>query len=965
MADGKAALVGRREELTTVEEALAALADDGAGGVLEVAGDPGIGKTRLLDELRAQADSRGYLVLAGRAAEYEGELPFGVFVDAMDDHLAALDPDRLADVAGRTAPVLAVAFPALESLAAGSTPVLTEERFRTHRAVRSLLSALAEPRPLVLVLDDLHWADAGSVELLSHLLAHPPLGAVLLVAAFRPAQLSGRLDSALAHRLRLDGARRLDLAPLTRPEAHELLGPSVSGPVRDEMVEQSGGNPLFLRELARGAARAAAARPRAGGLTSHVPDSVLMVLESEIGSLSTSAQVLLQGAAVAGDPFDEDMAAIAADIGTGEALAAFDELLGAGVIRPTGTRRRFAFRHPIVRAAVYESGARTWVVRAHARLADALAKRGEPATARARHIERSATQGDERAVAALTEAGNAIASRTPADAAEWYRAALGLLPATVEAVGQRISLLIAMATALGNSGSLGESAEALNEVLDLLPTQGSARAAVVAYCAGIEQLLGRHGQARARLLDAYHGLADRDSRDGVALRIELAAAFSYEYDLQEARAWGLGGLAGSRALGDRPMEAAAAAILSFGGHGLGLPAEPELSTAENLAAALDDALLASRLDLAVYLCWALVQRERYGDAIELSERATRVSRATGQGAYLASNMTAHGWALVLTGRLTEARTVIDGAVEGLQLSPNVFLSLATSSAAMVASWAGDGEAAERLAEESIELARLYEPGAALAAVGFSLAATLVEIGQFERAKAVAFEMCGGADLTKAVANTKVIAYEALTRADLALGRPEAARRWASAAAAAVRAHDLPVESAFAARAQALVLAAGGEHGPAAELAIRAAERAGAAGSPVEAARCRIIAGRSLAQAGERDRGVALLEQAEEQLAVSGALCFRDQAEKELRRLGRRVTRRSGRLRPAEGLRALTERERELADLVARGQTNRQIAAAAFLSEKTVERHLSQIYAKLGISSRAGLAAAVAADSGPA
>ena len=223
MADSKAALVGRREELTTVEEALAALADDGAGGVLEVAGDPGIGKTRLLDELRSQADSRGYLVLAGRAAEYEGELPFGVFVDAMDDHLAALDPDRLADLAGRAAPLLAVAFPALESLAAGSAPVLTEERFRTHRAVRSLLSALAEPRPLVLVLDDLHWADAGSVELLSHLLAHPPVGAVLLVAAFRPAQLAGRLDSALAARLRLDGARRLDLAPLTRPRPTSCL----------------------------------------------------------------------------------------------------------------------------------------------------------------------------------------------------------------------------------------------------------------------------------------------------------------------------------------------------------------------------------------------------------------------------------------------------------------------------------------------------------------------------------------------------------------------------------------------------------------------------------------------------------------------------------------------------------------------------------------------------------------------
>lgn len=963
MGDHRPALVGRRGELGAIDEILAVLGDEGAGGVLSVAGEPGIGKTRLLDELRSRARRRGCLVLAGRAAEFEGELPFGVLVDAMDDHLAALDPKRLVALAGRAAALLAVAFPAFEPMAAGSPAVLTEERFRTHRAVRSLLSALAEAQPLVLVLDDLHWADAGSVEMLSHLLAHPPLGAVLLVVAFRPAQLARRLDSALADRLRLDGARRLDLAPLDRAEAHQLLGPAVSVPLRDQFVEQSGGIPLFLQELARGAARPSApARP--SGMTPHVPDAVRMVLKSEITTLSVSAQALLHGAAVVGDPFEEDLAAIAADIGAGEALAAFDELLQAGIIGPTTTPRRLAFRHPIVRAAAYESGAVAWVVRAHARIADALAKRGEAASARAHHIERSAASGDAVAVAALTEAGDMIASRAPATAAEWYRAACRLLPATAEAVPQRISLLIATATALGTSGSLEQGAGALGEVLDLLPPELPARTAVVAYCAGLEHLLGRHGQARARLLDAYHALADRDSREGVALAIELSAACGYESAADEGRGWAERGLAGSRALGDRPMEAAAAGLLSYFGYALGLPADPELSAAAGLVAALDDTQLATRLDVPLYLAWAQVQHERFDDGIALCERAARVSRATGQGAYLAGTMTARAWGLMVTGRLAEAKSVIDGAIEAFRLSPNVFLAEVTGFAAMVASWTGDNEAAVRFGEEGVELARLQEPGVLPAVAGFSMAVALVEIGQFERAKAVVFETCGGPELTRMVRAGKVVAYEALTRADLALGRPEAAQHWASEAAAATHGGALPVESAYAARAGALVLAAGGDHGAAVEVALGAAERADAAGSPVEAARCRIIAGRSLARAGDRDRAVALLEQAEERLTLSGAFCFRDHAEKELRRLGRRVTRRSGPLGRDEGLRALTERELELAALVARGRTNRQIAASAYLSEKTVERHLSHIYGKLGISSRAGLAAIVAADPGP-
>jgi DNA-binding NarL/FixJ family response regulator len=119
----------------------------------------------------------------------------------------------------------------------------------------------------------------------------------------------------------------------------------------------------------------------------------------------------------------------------------------------------------------------------------------------------------------------------------------------------------------------------------------------------------------------------------------------------------------------------------------------------------------------------------------------------------------------------------------------------------------------------------------------------------------------------------------------------------------------------------------------------------------------MVAGRALGQAKQRDQAIAQLERAEQDLAGRGAYSYSEQAQKELRRLGRRVTRRTG-TSPVEGLSALTEREREIAAMVSRGRTNREIASASYLSEKTVERHLSHIFAKLGVASRAGLAALV-------
>ena len=180
-------LVGRAYELGSFDQFLDEL-DRGRPGAIALSGEPGIGKTRLLREVAARAEARGHLVLYGSASELEHDLPFSVFVDALDEYLPGLEPKRLAVLEDQVQAELAQIFPSLWALAGGHQVALQHERYRTHRAVRELLEGLARPAPLVLVLDDVHWADSASVELLGALLRRPPATAVLIAVAVRPHQ---------------------------------------------------------------------------------------------------------------------------------------------------------------------------------------------------------------------------------------------------------------------------------------------------------------------------------------------------------------------------------------------------------------------------------------------------------------------------------------------------------------------------------------------------------------------------------------------------------------------------------------------------------------------------------------------------------------------------------------------------------------------------------------------------------
>ena len=185
-------LVGRAEEVGAVERAVEGL-KSAEPATLVFLGEPGIGKTRMLAELAERADALGQIVLSGSASELESDLPFWVFVDALDEYVAGLDPRRLESLDEGVRAELGRVLPSLSEFADSGEVALQDERYRSHRAVHDLLERLAATKPLVLVLDDVHWADSASVELLERAAAPAARGRGALALGARPRQLPERL----------------------------------------------------------------------------------------------------------------------------------------------------------------------------------------------------------------------------------------------------------------------------------------------------------------------------------------------------------------------------------------------------------------------------------------------------------------------------------------------------------------------------------------------------------------------------------------------------------------------------------------------------------------------------------------------------------------------------------------------------------------------------------------------------
>jgi ATP/maltotriose-dependent transcriptional regulator MalT len=958
MGVATAPLVGRAEELALLEGALAELGR-GEWKAVELEGEPGIGKTRLLAELDTRASRREQLVLSGSASELERELPFGVFVNALDDYVRGLDPRllELLDLDVRAG--LGTVFPSLTSLA-GQDDAVQRERYRAHRAVRELLERLTATRPLVLILDDVHWADPASVDLLGSLLRRPPEAGVMIALGVRPEQLPARLRTELDRAHRTDNLSRVTLAAMTRAEAQELLGPSIDSATAATLYDESGGNPFYLEQLARG---------RGGGQSvvevslagQEVPPAVAEALAEELACLSPLARLVLDGAAVVGDPFEPELAAAATAKDEALVLQAVDELLRRDLVRQTDVPRRFRFRHPLVRRAVYESSPGAWRLGAHERSSEALAVRGAPAIERAHHVERFARQGDATAVTTLREAGTAAAGRAPASAATWFGVALRLLPGDAPAA-VRVELLLARARTLVATGQFAEGHAALLESLQLVPSDSVAmRVRLTTACAGIEHLLGRHEEAHERLVRAFDELADAGSAEAATLMIELSMDAFFEMDYGLMRSWAERARDTSAPLDDRPLAAAAAAVLTFATATDGASDEARAlrSRATALVDALDDAELAVRLDAAMHLSGAELYLDQYREACAHAERALSVARVTGQSEFIPLADSILGQAKLLIGQLAEAGELLDNAVEGARLSGNIqALAGGLINRSMTALATGDLKTALTTAEENSELTEGLDQSLVCGA-GVALASALLENGDPLRAANTLVASSGGDRLHLIPGVWRARALEVLTRCWLALGRHGDAADAASTAGTVAEALNLRMADAMAERAAAAVALDADEPAAAAHHALASALACDQIGAPVEAALSRTLAGQALAQDGQLERAVRELERAATELHTHGALRYRAAAERELRSLGQKVHRRTRPGRPATvGTESLTEREHQVARLVVDRKTNPEIAKELFLSPKTVETHIRNMFRKLEVDSRVGIARAI-------
>lgn len=955
-------VVGRTYELGVLNGILDATSA-GSPNVVFLSGEPGIGKTHVLAELARRSDQRGYLVLAGSAAEFEEELPFGVVIDALDAYIESLESRVVDRLAVDGLEELADVFPSLRTLRSATRTTVASERFRSYFAVRELLERLAAKQPLLLVLDDLHWADLASIELVSHLLRRPPDARVLLAGSFRTGQAAPGLTTAIDAAHRAAKVARLELGPLGPDEAGQLLA-GTDRARHERLYRESGGNPFYMLQLAR----AAGDGPIPQVIEpDQVPGAVVASISQELTALPSSVRSFAEAAAVVGDPFEVDIAAVTADVDVADALAFVDQLIDGDLLRPASVPRRFAFRHPIVRAAVYQSSSTATRLTAHARCGDALAVRGAAATTRAHHVEQSAPAGDVDAVTLLTDAGHDTAQRLPATAARWFQAALRLLPGNAPTEA-RVELLNAAASALTTAGRLSEARAALVEGLELVEDPASKmRIGMTAACANVEQQLGRPDEAHARLVTVLDHLADRNSAAGVSLMVSLSTDGFYQMRFDTMKEWAGAAVVAASAI-ERPeltaaAEAALAAACSFMGETA--QAEEHCLVAAQIIDSMPDHQLAMRVDTVANLVGAELNLERYEDTARHAARGIAVARSAGRDDVFPSLIPCLGTATRVLGRLDESAAVLDDAVEAARLSPNVLgLAWTLFNRALTALVQGDLEVAYQTAKESVEVAGPPDKSFVAAWAGVVLACVLYERGEPAQAAELMVSAGGGPGLERMPGGWRVITLEVLVRCWLALGRVDDARAAAEAALALAEKSGLPWSQSAAERAAAEIALYIGDVDVAVDRASASIAAAEGVSARAEAAEARILLGRALATAGNRADAVATLERAAAELDSLAAIRLRDQAEQELRKLGQRVHRRSEQGQGRYGVLALSGREMEVARLVVDRRTNVEIAGDLFLSLKTVESHLRNIFRKLEVSSRVEVARMIEREAPP-
>ncbi|GAT65315.1 ATPase-like protein [Planomonospora sphaerica] len=908
-------LVGRLGELDRLLAVLRAAAE-GTAGVALVGGDAGIGKTRLVTELAERARAEGFAVLVGQCAELGDALPYLPLADALRDVRgelrAALD----------ARPVLGRLLPGGTDAGPESASALTQQQL--FGSVLGFLSA----QPVLLILEDLHWADQSTRDLVVFLSRMLQGERVCLVGTYRTDDIHRRhpLRRVLAELKRLPSVTSVELSPLDRGEMADyvaLLG-GTDARMIDEVVDRAEGNPFYAEELLEAATEGCA-----------MTDGLASLLLSRSELLSESAQRVLRGAAVAGRKADHDLLREASGLDELAFEEAMREIVSRGLIRPSG-EYGYAFRHALLQEAVYTDllpGERT---RLHAEFARLLTARNASAAELAHHY--LAAHDLAGALAASVEAGRrAERLGAPAEAHRHFERALGLWERVADA--ERLTgtdhTRLALRTAAA-AADMGDNHRAVAHVRALPPSaEACERLAYYLYDAGQETEALEIAQAAVEA-------APEGPLLGRALATFARTVFWTE---RHAEAEPLAGraLEVARAAGARDAEKSALIMLASCAEFDG-----DRDRAEELfaqVAAEESGDLA--MDLRGLFHYTRIQFERgaMAEAAATADRGIRLAAETGLSwSTYGTDLRFLRFLIHYTaGEWEQARAAGFGRRVGT--IPEAILS---SFALFVEVAMGVPEVDERLA-----WLRPFWRDSLVAYMSRGLAAEhALWRGEPERALDHVTAVLGVLEPS----DTGSIRIAAIGLWALAeLGRADGADRLLDRARSAARTGMGREGTAWLLRAEAEWHRV---HGRLDAGAWRAVAEAFDYGFVYEVARSRWRLAEALLAAGDR---AAALEEWEQAVKTAESLGARPLGDS-LAALGRRA--RFGPVRRSEPepagpdrTAALTGREREVLALVADGLPNREIGERLFIAPKTVSVHVSNILGKLGVASRTQAVAA--------
>ncbi|WP_336215362.1 ATP-binding protein [Nonomuraea sp. LPB2021202275-12-8] len=565
--------VGRVSELAILESLLP-LAEETSRRVALIRGEAGSGKTRLVREFAHAAVSRGVRVLYG-ACDAVVNAPYQPFAEALEFLVGILDSEMLSDcLAGNGE--LSRLLPDLSPRPTVAAADPDTERYRLHVAVADLLEQVSRHLPVLLVVDDAHWADTPSLHLIRHLIRASPGGRLLLVIAFRPgeADILPEFAEALADIQRAEGVTHLPLRSLNEDEVQDFVRHSARvGPDVDvlttahEIGELTGGNPFLLGELWRtlaetGNIEVTARQVRLTRSTARLssPDSVRDVVRQRLQRLSPEAVALLEMAAVIGPEFDLKVLADAARMGNGSLMSSLDEAVRSGMLQEgaeSSVRLVYRFAHELVRRALYDRLTGTRRAELHLRAGEALERANSSRLERvlpelAYHFSLGAAMaGPERAVEYnVRSAEAAMDSFAFEDAAAQLKTALRL---GVGDEHRRAHIQLDLALACHRAGQSPQALAAYGEAAAHARVHGDAEM-LAQVAIGFEEASWRparaHEQATMLLNEAVSGLEDDSPLQARALS-HLTRALVFTGQLDKALETREKAVAMARRTGDR------------------------------------------------------------------------------------------------------------------------------------------------------------------------------------------------------------------------------------------------------------------------------------------------------------------------------------------------------------------------------------------------------------------------------